>query len=37
VESDEAVGSFVQMAMVRSINPGAPGGDNFMAHNGFVQ
>jgi hypothetical protein len=37
VESDEAVASFVQMSIVKSINPGAPGGDNFMAHNGFVQ
>jgi hypothetical protein len=33
VESDAAVGSFVQLTMVW----GAPAGDSFMAHNGFVQ
>jgi hypothetical protein len=33
VESDEAVDSFVQLTMVW----GAPSGDSFMAHNGFVQ
>jgi hypothetical protein len=37
VESDYPVGSFVQLTFLRSVNPGLPRGDNFMAHNGFTQ
>ncbi|MFC2023750.1 hypothetical protein ACFLT5_03320 [Chloroflexota bacterium] len=37
VESDYTVGAFVQLTFVRSINPGIPGGDTFMAHNAFTQ
>lgn len=37
VESDAAVGSFVQLTFLRAINPALPGGDNFMAHNAFAQ
>jgi hypothetical protein len=37
VDSSEAIGSFVQLTFARFINPSLPGGDNFMAHNGFTQ
>lgn len=37
VESTTPVNAFVQLTFQRSINPGLPGGDNFMAHNAFTQ
>lgn len=37
VTSNQPVGGFVQLTFLRAINPGLPGGDNFMAHNAFTQ
>jgi len=37
VESDQPVHAFVQLTFLRDINPGLPGGDNFMAHIAFTQ
>ncbi len=37
VQSNKPVGAFVQLTFLRSINPGLPSGDNFMAHNAFTQ
>ncbi len=37
VQSNKPINAFVQLTFLRSINPGLPGGDNFMAHNAFTQ
>jgi len=37
VTSDQDIHAFVQLSMMRSINPGVPSGDNFMAHTAFAQ
>lgn len=37
VESEtQPINAFVQLTFLRSINPGLPGGDNFMSHNAFT-
>jgi hypothetical protein len=37
VESEsQPINAFVQLTFMSSINPGLPGGDNFMAHNAFT-
>jgi len=35
--SNTPINAFVQLTFLKSINPGLPGGDNFMAHNAFTQ
>jgi len=37
VTSDQPIHAFVQLTSMRSINPGLPSGDNFMAHTAFAQ
>lgn len=37
VESNKPINGFVQLTFLRSINPGLPNGDNYMAHNAFTQ
>ena len=37
VQGDQPIVAFVQLTFVKSINPGLPSGDNFMAHDAFTQ
>ncbi|MDW8292639.1 MAG: hypothetical protein RML84_06025 [Anaerolineae bacterium] len=37
VEANKPIAGFVQLTFLKSINPGLPNGDNFMAHNAFLQ